>query len=163
MLATTDVDAIVSHALIEDRAAAVGAARRIPVLPVYFFPLVPSSTFASPFITTRNLGPLNRLIHELLLDMLWKSSRRDVDELRASLGLHPARRSFTRAVQERGASDGIERGWTGSPLDLLASNTSRTSRGAFRASRGRRRAGARRRCRARGDARVRGTPTATRP
>lgn len=96
---TTDVDAILTHPLTEDRAAAIGAARRIPVMPVYFYPLPASSMFPSLFITTRNLGPLNRLTHKLMLDMLWNASRADVAALRQELGVGPARNSFAREAQ----------------------------------------------------------------
>jgi sterol 3beta-glucosyltransferase len=105
---TEGAEAIVCHALMEDRAAAIGAARGIPVLPSYFFPVPPSRHFPSPFISTRNLGPLNRLTHKLLLDMLWKSSRGDADAIRRTLGAPPARMSYTRWAQ-----------WTGAPC-LLA-------------------------------------------
>lgn len=97
--ATADVDAILTHPLTEDRAAAVGAARRIPVLPVYFYPLPASATFPSLFITTRNLGPLNRLSHNLMLDMLWRASRADVAAMRQELGVGPAHDSFAREAQ----------------------------------------------------------------
>lgn len=100
--ATSDADALVCHALMEDRAAAIAAARNIPMVPIYLFPLPPSSTFPSPFITTRNLGPFNRLTHKLLLDMLWKASRDDVAILRDRLKLPPAQMSFTRQVQRAG-------------------------------------------------------------
>lgn len=99
--ATSDVDAILTHPLTEDRAAAVGAARGIPVMPVYFYPLPSSAKFPSLFITTRNLGPLNRLTHKLMLDMLWKTSREDVAAMRRELGVAPARDSFAREAQRR--------------------------------------------------------------
>ena len=101
--ACEDADAIVAHTLMQDRAAAVAAARKIPLLSFHLFPLPPSSAFASPFITTRNLGPLNRLTHKLLLDMLWKSLREDVDAMRAKLGVPAARLDYTREAQRTGA------------------------------------------------------------
>jgi sterol 3beta-glucosyltransferase len=58
-----------------------------------------NSPSASPFITNTNLGPFNRLTHKLLIDMLWKSSRDDVDAMRASLGLGRAGETFTLAAQ----------------------------------------------------------------
>jgi sterol 3beta-glucosyltransferase len=100
--ACAPAEAMVVHPLMEDRAAAFGAARRAPVVPLYFFPVPPSRRFASPFITTRNLGFLNRLTHKLLLDMLWKSSRDDVATLRRELGVAPAATSFVREAQRRG-------------------------------------------------------------
>lgn len=53
-------------------------------------------------MTVRNLGPFNRLTHELLLDMLWKLSREDVQLLRSELGVAPARMSYAREVNARG-------------------------------------------------------------
>lgn len=99
--ATKDSDAIITHALVEDRAAAVGAARKIPVLPIYFFPLIPSSTFASPFITTKNLGILNRFTHKMMLSMLWKFSKQETNSMRKELGLAPCKLSFTNQVQNK--------------------------------------------------------------
>jgi sterol 3beta-glucosyltransferase len=99
--ATKDSDAIITHALMEDRAAAIGVARKIPVLPVYFFPLIPSSTFASPFITTRNLGILNRLTHKMMLSMLWKFSKQETNAMRKELGIAPSKISFTNQAQQK--------------------------------------------------------------
>lgn len=99
--ATQDADAILTHPLTEDRAAAVGAARRIPVVPVYFYPLVPSRHFPSAFISTRDLGPLNPLTHALMGQMLWRTSSQDVAALRRHLGLGTARQAYAREVQQR--------------------------------------------------------------
>lgn len=96
-----DADLIITHALLEDRLAAIGAARRVPVLPVYFFPQLASSALASPFISTRSWGPLNRLTHSLLATLLWRMSRDEVHTLREELGMPPAERSFLREVQRR--------------------------------------------------------------
>src|SRR5262245_54904309 len=100
--AGSDVEAIITHPLLEDRAAAIGAATRRPVVPLCFFPVPPSRQFASPFITLKNLGPFNRLTHELALDLLWKSSRGDAAALRAELGAAPAQCSLTREAHARG-------------------------------------------------------------
>ena len=97
----SDADGLIGHALMEDRAAAIASARRIPLLPLYFFPVPPSREFPSPFISTRNLGPLNPLTHKLLLDMLWRASREDVALLRRQLNLAPATMSFTRLAQQQ--------------------------------------------------------------
>lgn len=92
--ATEDAEAIVTHPLLEDRAAAIGSARQIPVMPWYPFPLVPSAHFPHPAFTTRNMGPLNRLTHDLLNRQLWNSCRDDVNELRALLRVTKAKRPF---------------------------------------------------------------------
>jgi UDP:flavonoid glycosyltransferase YjiC (YdhE family) len=100
--ASAGADALLVHPLVEDRAAALGAAQKIPVVPLYFFPIPPSRRFASPFITVRNLGPLNGFTHALLLNMLWKLSRDDVVVFRRELGLAPASASYAREVRRRG-------------------------------------------------------------
>ncbi|MBL8111618.1 MAG: glycosyltransferase family 1 protein, partial [Acidobacteria bacterium] len=99
-----DADLLVTHVLMEDRAAAVGAARKVPVIPVYFYPIPPSGDLPSPFITTRNLGfgMLNRLTHKLLIDLLWKSARNDVAAMRKRLGAPPVNEPFTRQAKRRG-------------------------------------------------------------
>jgi len=99
--ACESAEAIVAHPLVEDRAAAFGAARKVPVVPLYFYPVPPSRRFASPFITTRDLGFLNRFTHKLFLDMLWKSSRDEVVTLRRKLGLAPATSSYGREARRR--------------------------------------------------------------
>ncbi len=100
--ACTGADALVVHPLMEERASVLGAAWRIPVVPLYFFPVPPSRRFASPFITTRNLGPLNWFSHKLVLDMLWKTTRDEVAKMRRDLGVAPARASFVRQARESG-------------------------------------------------------------
>ncbi len=99
--ASAGAEGLVVHPLVEDRAAAIGAAMKVPVVPLYFFPVPASTRFASPFITVRNLGFLNPLTHRLLLDMLWKLSRDDVSSLRAELGLPPTARSYAREIAAR--------------------------------------------------------------
>jgi sterol 3beta-glucosyltransferase len=100
--ACASAEAMVVHPLTGDRAAAFGAARRAPVVPLCFYPVPPSRRFASPFITLHNLGFLNRLTHKLFLDMLWKSSRDEAAALRRELGVAPAATSYVRETQRRG-------------------------------------------------------------
>lgn len=95
---TKGADAIVCHPLAEDRCAAIGEARGIPVIAAQFFPVLPSRSFPSPFLSQRNLGPLNRTTHRLMLRMLWRLSRDEVAEMRGELRLPPARRSYTTAI-----------------------------------------------------------------
>ncbi len=95
---TRDADVIVCHPLVEDRCAAIGEARGVPVLATHFFPVLPSRAFPSPFISQRNLGPLNRQTHRLMLRMLWRLSHEEVGAMRQELGLPPARRSYTTAI-----------------------------------------------------------------
>jgi UDP:flavonoid glycosyltransferase YjiC (YdhE family) len=94
-----DAEVIVCHPLVEDRCAAIGEARRVPVISIHFFPLLPTRAFPSAFIATRNLGPwLNKTTHRMMLEMLWRLSRSDVAALRRELGIAPARSSYTSAI-----------------------------------------------------------------
>jgi sterol 3beta-glucosyltransferase len=95
-----DADVLVTHTLLQDRAAALGAARRIPVLPMSMFPLAPTAAMASPFFSLRDLGWLNRPSHRLLQSMLWHNARADVQVLRSRLGLPPAAVSFARWLEQ---------------------------------------------------------------
>jgi len=98
---TRDVDTIVCHPLVEDRCAALGEANGFPLIAVQFFPILPSRSFPSPFISQRDLGPLNRSTHRLMLRMLWRLSRDEVAAMRKELDLPPARRSQTAAIARR--------------------------------------------------------------
>jgi UDP:flavonoid glycosyltransferase YjiC (YdhE family) len=82
-----DADALVTHVLLQDRAAALGAALRIPVLPMSMFPFAATTTMPTPFFALRSLGPLNRLSHRALQAMLWLNVRAHVHSLRARLRL----------------------------------------------------------------------------
>jgi sterol 3beta-glucosyltransferase len=96
-------DAVVATGLAVDTAAAVGAARRIPVVPVYFAPLLPSRTFPSPFVSVRpTLGPLNRLTHDAIFAMKWRPMRHAIEELRREVGAAPVRECFAKQVLRRG-------------------------------------------------------------
>ena len=116
---TAGAEVIVCHPLVEDRCAAIAQAYGAAILTVQSFPLLPSGTFPSAFITTRNAGPLNRATHRLMLAMLWRLSRGDVARLRRELGIAPASESQTRAIATvRAALTSVERrgilaaGWT---------------------------------------------------
>lgn len=95
---TSGADAIVCHPLVEDRCAAIGEARGVPVISMHLFPFLPSRTFPSPFISQRDLGPLNQAGHRLILSMLWRFSRQEVVAMRQELDLPPARSSYAVAV-----------------------------------------------------------------
>ncbi|MET0306542.1 MAG: glycosyltransferase [Solirubrobacterales bacterium] len=97
---TREAEVIVCHPLVEDRCAAIGEARGVRVIAAHFFPVLPSRAFPSPFISRRNLGPLNRTTHRAMLRMLWRLSREEVAEMRDELGLPPARRSYTTAISQ---------------------------------------------------------------
>ncbi|HEX6687706.1 MAG TPA: glycosyltransferase [Solirubrobacterales bacterium] len=95
---TREADTIVSHGLMEDRCAAIAEARGARMISVHFAPSMPSRDFPSPFVARRNLGPLNRTTHRLMLEMLWRLSRDDVATLRGELGIPPARSSHSQAL-----------------------------------------------------------------
>jgi sterol 3beta-glucosyltransferase len=99
---TESVDLIVSDPLLMDRCEAIATARQIGHLPLYLFPSFPSRSFASVVITQRGrwrqLGPLNRVSHQLVMEMLWRTARDDVSALRQELGIPPASRGIWRAL-----------------------------------------------------------------
>lgn len=95
---TREADTIVSHGLMEDRCAAIAEARGARMISVHFAPSMPSREFPSPFVTRRNLGPLNPMTHRLMLGMLWRLSRDDVATLRRELGIPAARSSHSQAL-----------------------------------------------------------------
>jgi sterol 3beta-glucosyltransferase len=101
--AVRGADTVVATGLAVDAAAAVGAARRIPVVPVYFAPFLPSSAFPSPFVSVRpSLGPLNRVTHDAVFAMKWRSMRRAIGSLRDDLGVASVRECFAKQVLRRG-------------------------------------------------------------
>ena len=88
--AARGADAVVATGLAVDVAAVAGAAARIPVVPVYFAPLLPSSSFPSPFVSARpTLGPFNRATHDLVFRARWRSKRTAIAALRRDLRVAP--------------------------------------------------------------------------
>jgi sterol 3beta-glucosyltransferase len=99
---TESVDLIVSGVLVQDRCAAIAAAREIPHLPLHLSPWMPSRSFPSAVFAQRGrwrqLGPLNRASHQLLMEMFWRAHRDEVSTLWRELGLAPASRLMTRTI-----------------------------------------------------------------
>jgi sterol 3beta-glucosyltransferase len=99
---TDSADLIVSNVLLMDRCEAIAAARGVPHLPLFLAPLVPSRSFASTVVAQRGrwrqLGPLNRVSHQLALEVFWRTARNDVSALRQELGVPPASRGMWRAL-----------------------------------------------------------------
>jgi len=99
---TESVDLIVSHGLIADRCEAIATARQIAHVPLHLMPVIPSRGFPSVGITQRGrwrqLGPLNYVSHQLVLEMFWRMSRDDLSTLRQELGIPPVSRSTIRTL-----------------------------------------------------------------
>jgi sterol 3beta-glucosyltransferase len=99
---TESVDLIVSSLLIEDRCAAIATARQIAHVPLELTPSIPSRSFPSAVITQRGrwrqLGPLNRVSHQLVFEMIWRAHRDEVSTLRQELGIPPASRLMARTI-----------------------------------------------------------------
>ncbi len=99
---TESVDLIVSDPLLADRCEAIATARQIAHVPLLLFPSFPSRNFPSTMIAQRGrwrqLGPLNRVSHQLVMEMLWRTARDDVSALRQELGIAPASRGIWRAL-----------------------------------------------------------------
>ena len=93
LLAATDsVDLIVSTVVLAARCRAIASARRIPFTPIYLTPHVSSRTYASIFVSQRNLRALNRPSHALAHHMIWRSQRDPLAALHSELGLPPPTR-----------------------------------------------------------------------
>jgi sterol 3beta-glucosyltransferase len=101
LAAAQGADLIVSHPLSDNELCMVGAHQRIPVLPLYLYPVVRSRHMASLFLTTRNLWLLNGLSHSLVDHVLWKASRDRVQRLRQKIGLPRAKGLFSVQVEAR--------------------------------------------------------------
>ncbi len=99
---TESVEVIVSHPLVADRCAAIATARQIAHLPLHLTPFIPSRSFPSVAVTQRGrwrgLGPLNRVSHQLVLEMVWRAHRDEVSAMRQELGVPPASRLMMRTV-----------------------------------------------------------------
>jgi sterol 3beta-glucosyltransferase len=90
LLAATDsVDLIVSTVVLAARCRAIAKARRIAFVPIYLTPHVSSRTYASIFVTQRNLRALNRLSHTLAHHVIWRSQRDPLAALHRKVGLPP--------------------------------------------------------------------------
>lgn len=98
------LDAIVANALVFDRAAALGAARRIPVVGLQTFPIIPSSTYASPMLRGRPLpfGFMNRLSHAVFERAFWSLMKPGAQAMRKTLGVAPAKEGYWSQCMRRG-------------------------------------------------------------
>jgi sterol 3beta-glucosyltransferase len=99
---TESVDLIVSGVLVADRCEAIATARQVAHLPLHLTPFIPSRSFPSALFTQRGrwrqLGPLNRVSNQLVLEMVWRAQRDEVSTLRQELGIPPASRSMLRTI-----------------------------------------------------------------
>jgi sterol 3beta-glucosyltransferase len=100
LAAAEGTDGIVSHGIVDDLLAALGTRFQIPVVPFYFYPVAPSRTFPALFLTNRSLGPLNWVTHWLLDVLVWRGAKEATNQLRARLGMPPAKRAYTHQVGE---------------------------------------------------------------
>jgi sterol 3beta-glucosyltransferase len=102
--ACEDADLLVAHGLVLERAAAIGAARKIPVVVLATFPVSSSAHYASPFVRGSPLpiGALNRLTHRAFSHVLWTSNRESTQRLRKRLGLAAAKGSYYRHIERNG-------------------------------------------------------------
>jgi sterol 3beta-glucosyltransferase len=99
---TESVDLIVSHMLLADRCEAIATARQIAHVSLHLTPVIPSRSFPSAVITQRGrwrqLGPLNRVSHQLVFEMFWRAYRDEISAMRQELGVPPASRAMLRTI-----------------------------------------------------------------
>ena len=102
MSETESVDLIVSYPYLAEHCEAIATARQIAHVPLFLTPFIPSRSFPSAVITLRGrwrqLGPLNRVSHQLVLEMFGRVTRDEVSTLRRELGIPPASRRMWRTI-----------------------------------------------------------------
>ncbi len=93
--ASAGADVIVSGHLGLNIPASIGAARRIPILPITIYPFISTSALPSPMVSVRQLGPFNRATHNLVLGQFARSVKPMVDAYRTEHGLAPSKTPYT--------------------------------------------------------------------
>jgi sterol 3beta-glucosyltransferase len=104
MSETEGVDVIVSYPYLAEHCEAIATARQIAHVPLFLTPFIPSRSFPSAAITQRGrwrqLGPLNRISHQLVLEVFRRLTRDDVAALRQELGIPPASQKMWRTITD---------------------------------------------------------------
>ncbi len=87
--ACAGADRIVSHPLVGENLLALSEHFGKELIPLYLYPVMPSSRYASIFLTTKNLGPLNGFSHLLTRSIVRNTLLDGAKEQRRSLGMPP--------------------------------------------------------------------------
>jgi sterol 3beta-glucosyltransferase len=99
---TESVDLVVSYPYLAEHCEAIATARGVAHVPLFLTPFIPSRSFPSAVITLRGrwrqLGPLNRVSHQLVLEMFGRVTRDEVSTLRRELGIPPVSQRMWRTV-----------------------------------------------------------------
>ena len=98
--ASEGVDAVLTHPLIADRAAAVAEYRKVPIVVFSTLPLWRTREFSPVIMGAPRLGPLNTTLHRLAVKLHWRSHGAITERLRKRLGLQAAGASFLGRAQE---------------------------------------------------------------
>lgn len=98
---TRGADVIVSHFLTEDALCAIAAARKVPLIPLHYYPVLPGPGHPHPFFFSRSSGPLNSLLHRVAHYLLWRMSRPGAVAMRKRFELGPPRESLSAQITRR--------------------------------------------------------------
>jgi sterol 3beta-glucosyltransferase len=98
-----EADVIVATRLAEEEASSLAEWRGVPYVGIDYYPVSSNSRFPHALLTTRPLTPLgNRLTYRLVNRLAFRGSAADLNVLRRSLGLPPARVSAARRLDAAG-------------------------------------------------------------
>ncbi|RPD85214.1 glycosyltransferase [Luteimonas sp. 100069] len=89
-------DAVIVSGLTAFVGLSVAEARGVPAIGAMMIPISPTAAFASPLVPLRVPRALNRLSHDFVNGMVWRTFRATTNRGRAAIGL-PARRTLPMA------------------------------------------------------------------
>jgi sterol 3beta-glucosyltransferase len=103
--AVEGADVIVATRLAEEEASSLAEWRGVPFVGIDYYPVSSNGRFPHALLTTRQLTPLgNRLTYRLVNWLTFRGSAADLNVLRRSLGLPPARAAAPRRLDAAGAT-----------------------------------------------------------
>lgn len=85
--AADGADVLAAAPLCLGPAMMLAEARRVPLVPVYLQPVVPTSAFPSPVLDVGSLGPLNWWTHRLFETVFWRAGGDDTARFAARVGV----------------------------------------------------------------------------
>jgi sterol 3beta-glucosyltransferase len=105
-LATAEgADVIVATRLAEEEASSLAEWRGVPFVGIDYYPVSSNGRFPHALLTTRPLTPLgNRLTYRLVNRLAFRGSVTDLNRLRQSLGLPPAKTAAPQRLDAAGAT-----------------------------------------------------------
>jgi sterol 3beta-glucosyltransferase len=80
-------DLFICSLLLEARCRVIARAKGIAIVPLHICPVIPSRSYVCALLPQRNLGPFNRLSHEIFFRMVYRVQRNDFAALHRELNL----------------------------------------------------------------------------